>query len=322
MAISRLAAYSVACMVIIGTLGGNPALALANEYCVTHEQLIASGMTDQVVGGGSAVPAYQSTMWTTIPNAIWIWRTYHVEDPVHGESVTFTRNIAIDGTVASSTLVIAGDDYFKVYINGLGIASEFGEGNFLTPHTYALDPLLFRSGNNELRIEATNAKYFYSEGATVHSNPAGIAYSMSLTSWICTQNGGRGPLLNPDVATVRVSGLTSVSEQQDYTTPATVRSASSLARTPPQLFGGGGYEAQESTDYGAQTDTASSTSVAESNDTRDINIVSDAPAAGDGSNVLPKIFNYALIVLALILLYLVVRIIVHVRARSRANIVV
>lgn len=178
-----------------------PMSVFASEVCSTQQQVVVSDASNHV-GSAAAVATYQSSLWTSIPGAEWIWKTYLVESPAVSETATFSKSFEVVGSPASSTLSIAGDDYFKVYVNGTEIASELGEGNFLTVHDYALDPTLFHSGINEIQVEVTNAKYFYGEGATAYSNPAGVTYAFKVTSQTCIQsgNGGQGKLLNPDPA--------------------------------------------------------------------------------------------------------------------------
>jgi hypothetical protein len=202
----------------------------ASEVCNTHEQVVVSDTTNQIDGGGDAVAAHQSSLWTSISGAEWIWKTHLVESPVISETAVFSKTFDISGSPASSVLSIAGDDYFTVYVNGREVASEFGEGNFLVAHDYTLDPTLFHSGINEIKIEVINAKYFYDEGATAYNNPAGVTYALTVTSQMCIQNGngGQGKLI------VHTSGTSSSVVDSDNSiatqTGATVPEVSGLSK--------------------------------------------------------------------------------------------
>jgi hypothetical protein len=182
----RSVVYSLILSAIL-VMGVLPFSAHGQTVCTPITINVVSDTTTLVDGEGqsNAQVSYTSPHWTTIPGAQWIWKTALVQNPNSVESVTFQKNFTVNGSIASSTLSIAGDDYFKVYLNGTEIASEFGEGNFLTAKTYTISPSLF-STNNVLRIEAQNAAYFYSGEGTVYNNPAGIIYSLTVDSSTCT----------------------------------------------------------------------------------------------------------------------------------------
>lgn len=216
------------CAIVIGLfIGSFPASVSAGTICATNEQRIVSDVSNTIQNGGSAVLTYPSPLWGGVLGAQWIWKTHLVTSPEISETAVITKTFELPGPVASSTLDIAGDDYFTVYINGSKVISEFGEGNFLTSQQYTLEPSLFHSGGNEIKIEVINAKYFYEEGASAYTNPAGVSYALTLTTQMCVQNGGQGMLLNRGIITT--TGSNSLPGANDLSSTQVVDTAVSNA---------------------------------------------------------------------------------------------
>jgi hypothetical protein len=179
-----------------------PSLAVfAAQVCTPKERTFMSDEDLSIVGGGHAVSAYsESPLWTkTIPGT-WVWNSFFVQDPNQTEKVTFLLQTNLPQEIASSTLEIAADDYYKVFVNGQEIGSEFGENNFLTDNVHVYHPTEFlKLGENTLSFEVTNAPYFYSGDGTVYNNPAGLLFQFSVFYNECTispdvNNGGAVPL--------------------------------------------------------------------------------------------------------------------------------
>lgn len=173
-----------------------PVFAMA-DTCTPFNMVVASDPNATVVetdsGEQNAVLTSQSGIWTSIPGASWIWKTFQTEDPNASQTYTFKNTFTIPGDVNTGILNIASDDYFVAHINNIEIASEFGEGNFLNSKTYDVASLL-QTGSNEISIDATNAAYFYAGEGTVDNNPAGLIFSLSVDGQTCvpdnTNTGG------------------------------------------------------------------------------------------------------------------------------------
>ncbi|HET8575208.1 MAG TPA: hypothetical protein VFM02_03515 [Candidatus Paceibacterota bacterium] len=162
-----------------------PFSALANQNCTQTNQTLVSNPSTSIAGGESAVLAYRSPLWPKIPGAQWIWKSYLVTDPQVQDTVVFQKDFTLEGAVTSGTLSIAGDDYYKISVNGNQVASESGEDNFKTIRTFPISSSLFHSGKNTITFQVTNAKYFYRTGASPYTNPAGLIYALHLNSEIC-----------------------------------------------------------------------------------------------------------------------------------------
>lgn len=164
-----------------------PVFAMA-DTCTPFNTVVASDPNTTVVetdsGDQNAVLTSQSGIWTSIPGASWIWKTFQTEDPNASQTYTFKNTFTLDGEVNTGILNIASDDYFVAHINNTEIASEFGEGNFLNSKTYDVASLL-QTGSNEISIDATNAAYFYAGEGTVDNNPAGLIFSLSVDGQTC-----------------------------------------------------------------------------------------------------------------------------------------
>lgn len=195
-----LTKYLMALFMAIYALTSFPADTWA-DTCTPHNYFIVSDVETMTGTDTAAVLTYDgSPYWVDIAGSSWIWESYLVADPVHETNVSFTRIFSIEGDVSVAEIAIAGDDYFAVYINDTEITREYDvntiESNFTEVKRYPIDGSLFRSDNNVLRIDSTNAAYFYGDTfATPYNNPAGVIYVLSIESESCTQEntgGGSG----------------------------------------------------------------------------------------------------------------------------------
>lgn len=156
--------------------------------CVPHSNTFVSDQHTFLLDGSNAVLTYDgSRFWThALPGTKWIWNSYFVSDPKNGEEVTFILPFSIIGSPTSAVLKVAADDYYKLLVNNIEIDSQFDDGNFLSEniHTYDLTNLL-TTGANTISFKVTNAKYFWSDGATPSTNPAGLLYSLQMESLDC-----------------------------------------------------------------------------------------------------------------------------------------
>lgn len=173
---------------VVACLFASAAPARAAEICTPYYKSYVSDTSVSVQGGGVAVATYQSPLWAApFASSTWIWNSAFVAQPQTGETQTFILTITLPGTVSSSTLAIAADDYFSVYINNTPVGSSTADGNFLQSnmHVYNVKNFLV-SGTNTVKFKVTNAAYFFPAGGTVFTNPAGLLFRLGIDGSACT----------------------------------------------------------------------------------------------------------------------------------------
>lgn len=164
------------------------------DPCVNNQLTITSGTSDRV--GGTLVPAAlvqtpYNDAWTAIipAGAQWIWSTPTVQHPTQDETFSFIKKFTVSGIASSSSLVLAADNNYSVSLNGHLIGSNDQEFNYKNDATYVVDPAYFYNGMNTLIFTIKNIGL---ENATPQSNPAGVVYSLSVSSRSCP-NDPHGP---------------------------------------------------------------------------------------------------------------------------------
>ena len=132
----------------------------------------------QAPSGKWAVYCYWPSIWDAdIQGAGWIWSAYTSARTAADEVNVFTRNFYIPGTPLSSTLRIAADDYYTVYVNDRAVGCSTTEATSSRPTQKACaiyTPLV--NGANTLKIVVGNK-------GTVGSdpNPAGLLFSYEVS---------------------------------------------------------------------------------------------------------------------------------------------
>lgn len=184
--------FGLSLFTVMSVFSATPVLAANTSVCTVESTTIVSDETNTILGEGFAVKTYdESPIWTTIPGADWIWKSYEVQNPNNEETITISKNFTVVGTPGTTTLSIAADDYYKVYLNGTVIASDNANLNFLSPQTFILDSSLVSNLNN-LKIELTNAAFYNptnpGTGGTSVNNPAGVIYSLTSESLKCASD--------------------------------------------------------------------------------------------------------------------------------------
>lgn len=131
--------------------------------------------------GDNAVEAWAHAAWTAIiDGAEWIWGSEYVTNPAVTEVQTFVKEFEWSGGVASSSLVIATDNYYEVYLNGDFVASSTENSLFTDANKDTIDVSSFvEVGNNTLEIKVTNLGV---PGSSPTSNPAGLKYNLTVVS--------------------------------------------------------------------------------------------------------------------------------------------
>jgi hypothetical protein len=147
--------------------------------------VVVSDETNTVLGGGNAVLTYSSNpRWTAVvPGASWIWKTIFVTHPLQDETNTFVKNFDITGEVASSTLLVAVDNSYKVWVNDVLVGADTTEFNYFESgkDTYFITNEL-HEGTNTIKFEVKNWKLF---GGTAETNPAGLLYRLEISRNTC-----------------------------------------------------------------------------------------------------------------------------------------
>ncbi|MGC9968111.1 MAG: PA14 domain-containing protein, partial [Minisyncoccia bacterium] len=148
-------------------------------------EVVVSDTTNLVNGQLAALAATPyNPLWTaSIPGAAWIWETPYVTDPIHEETVTFTKDFVVTGNLVSAELDIAADNSYNATLNGITVASDSGIWNFLLENQKHIDALsAVHQGTNHFVFTVTNVSQ---AGGTIYSNPAGLLYKLDVEETLC-----------------------------------------------------------------------------------------------------------------------------------------
>ncbi len=154
--------------------------------------------------------ATQPGFWTTLPGASWIWSTATTSNPNTDQTVLFEKDFYATTTGMTSSLKIAGDNVYKVTLNGAIVAQSTQEwDNYSTSTTYNISPFII-SGTNKLVIEVTNKAF---QIPTTQYNAAGLLYRIDI------QGSGCNPINT--APTITLTGATPflISQGQNFTDP-------------------------------------------------------------------------------------------------------
>ncbi len=170
-----------------------------SSTCATHVQNFISDTSETDLATGLAVveATTDSRHTASIPGATWIWPTSQTIDAKNGESQTIVRDFVIVGNPMGGSMKIAADNAYQVYVNDILIGED--DDKSIDPTTYGFDEVPYNftaggqdayaipasalvTGTNTLRIEATNWSSSFTNPLV---NPAGILYSMDITSQEC-----------------------------------------------------------------------------------------------------------------------------------------
>jgi len=146
---------------------------------VSDETSTVNDTEDNAVATYSGHPA-----WTAfIPGATWIWPTFYVQNPTSDETNSFTRTFEWHGPVGSAILDTAGDNSYKVWINGELVIDDTNEFNFKTEEQLSTDVTSYiEAGVNTIKVEVKN---WALENGTELTNPAGALWKLSITGEDC-----------------------------------------------------------------------------------------------------------------------------------------
>ena len=149
--------------------------------------LVSDGTT--MVDGHGAVPVTTPvhSAWTaSIPGATWIWSEADVLDATVDTTKTFTKTFTVVGTPLDSTLTLAADNNYDVYVNGVadlapGCSDSTG-ATFASVQTCAIPAEMLLIGTNTTSIVVKN---WAVSGSDAKSNPAGLLYKLTLNNNEC-----------------------------------------------------------------------------------------------------------------------------------------
>jgi len=158
---------------------------LDNGQCVVKPEICESVVSDTSDMTGAETHATEisvSPLWTAganIPGATWIWNSPSAAD---GETVAFTKQINVTGTITSAPIVIAADDFYEASLNGtqFGASTDFNNFTAGNEDTYDVSSLL-HSGQNTLTITVHNV----TANTSPEFNPAGLRYKLDITKSSC-----------------------------------------------------------------------------------------------------------------------------------------
>ncbi len=122
--------------------------------------------------------------WTALISGVkWIWSEDPIADAVNETTKDFSRNFNILGTPKASTLEMASDNSFTVWVNGFELGTDPSEFNYFAPtHTYAIPAALLNTGSNSIAFRVTN---FAMENGTPLTNPGGLLYKVTQNEVDC-----------------------------------------------------------------------------------------------------------------------------------------
>jgi hypothetical protein len=185
------------------------------QQCPVTQGVVESDTNTTVQGGGNAVllsfvhPAWTADVDGASTTAKWIWSTNPVATTTATTTVTFNRTFTVVGTSTSATLNIASDNTYRIWINGVPVATSTDGNNFTlaTQDSYNVSSFLV-NGVNTLTIEVTNEAT--PDVTDPAGNPAGLLYSLSWTANNCPVDNGQGGNGGGEVA-----GVTTTSDNDN-----------------------------------------------------------------------------------------------------------
>ncbi len=157
----------------------------SGNFCVKDTEPLSCSFdlvsdSNTKIDGVSAVETYNGHPdWTaSIPGANWIWKTFFVENPEQGETVSFERGFYMHDSVISASLEVYVDDKYDLYVNGEQIDVQFREDKFKAGNgdNYDISSYL-KIGENKIRFVVTNIAM---ENGNAEINPAGLLYKLSV----------------------------------------------------------------------------------------------------------------------------------------------
>lgn len=213
----------------VGTFLDNVSVQCTTD-CVETEGEVISG-TDTIVknikvGETESVPDTPAVLvsptsitdqyWTAddngdFGNAKWIWS----EDPVtewdtFDKFVTFRKEFNVNGDPTQGSLVIAADNSYEVWVNGVKVGENLtDQGHVAPPQTITLTNLV--NGNNSVEIKVKNL----AQAGEALNNPAGLIYKISWKAKDCDNGESNDPETSKIAVRKYINGEPANSENAD-----------------------------------------------------------------------------------------------------------
>ena len=162
---------------------GDPA-----PQCIEDASSVIVSDSTTMVGANNAVPVgFIHGAWAaSIPGATWIWSDVNVVDATVDTTKTFTKTFSVVGTPLNSTLLVAADNNYDVYMNGIPVAgagcSDVTGATFGGAQICIIPAAMMTTGTNTLAITVRN---WAVSGSDYNSNPAGLLYKLTLNNNEC-----------------------------------------------------------------------------------------------------------------------------------------
>jgi hypothetical protein len=129
--------------------------------------------------GNASIAVPKNPAWTSIAGASWIWGEDPTANQLIGETETFTKTFTIAGTPKDSTLTLATDNTYGVYLNGTLLASSSADlDHFSHTESIPVPASMLLPGTNTISFTVVNAPW-------PTENPAGLDYSLTVNSNQC-----------------------------------------------------------------------------------------------------------------------------------------
>ncbi len=133
----------------------------------------------------AALVSWIHSAWTAaIDGASWIWQSDPVATPGQEEIHVFKKSFDIVGVPTTSTLKVAADNSYKVWLNDVLLGEDASEANYnLAGQDEYNVAANVQTGSNALKFEVKN--HFLSESSSAQENPAGLLYRLEVQRSSC-----------------------------------------------------------------------------------------------------------------------------------------
>lgn len=106
-----------------------------------------------------------------------------MSDAANGTEETFTRTFTVVGTPKDSTLEMAADNQYQVYVNGDLLVTDLDELNYGATVEYEIPAAMLQGGANTITFVITNIDHATEN--TPETNPAGLLYKITVNNDEC-----------------------------------------------------------------------------------------------------------------------------------------
>ncbi len=153
------------------------------QVCTEKTMTVVSDTNDSVDSGTTSILSFIHTGWSSISGANWIWNVDGVSNPTQDEFVNFAKSFTIPGTPLSAVLEVLVDNSYSGSLNTFTTIGDSTENNFGAIDTYNIPDTDLINGTNILSFSVKN---WALAGSTPQTNPAGLAYKLTVNYEECT----------------------------------------------------------------------------------------------------------------------------------------